>query len=74
MNLYFIKDDVAGAFKFFGEFVNDGVASRSFRMACAEPGVPYKDLCLFKLAEYDIHEGTLNPCSTFIERGVKLEV
>lgn len=73
-SLYAVKDDLAGSFMFFGDHVNDEVASRTFKMSCSVENVPYRDLSLYRFGKYDTETGNLvEDDLEFICRGEKYE-
>lgn len=73
--LYSVKDDVAGSFDFYGNFVNDGTAVRSFRAACLGQDLPVTDLSLYRFAAFDTITGEITENDlTFLWRGEKNEI
>lgn len=75
-NIYVFRDVLSGEYEYFGLFVNDAVASREFKRACAADNVPVEDLELFCASELDTKTGRIRPVSdsgdpVFIIRGEK---
>lgn len=74
MNIYLVKDDVAGVFSMFGTFKSDALAMRSFKAACSGKDVPWKDLSLYRAAGLEENTGTVVPDFDFICRGEIVEI
>lgn len=71
--VYAVKDDVAGSYSPFGNYVNEAVASRNFKIGCNADGVPASDLMLYECGTFDTDTGIYSGYATprFIIRGEK---
>lgn len=58
-SIYVFRDVVSGEYEYFGTFVNDAVAMRSFKMSCSEAGVPASDLELYCASRLDTKTGRI---------------
>lgn len=69
LNMYAVFDDLATSYQFFGCFVNDAVARRSFDISISGEGVPGSDLSLYRVGAFDTVTGKLETDFDFLKRG-----
>uniref|UniRef100_A0AAU8B851 Nonstructural protein n=1 Tax=Dulem virus 169 TaxID=3145646 RepID=A0AAU8B851_9VIRU len=71
--LYVSFDSCAGMYSFFGEFVNDAVATRHFNSLVKDTPVP-SDFCLYRTGSYLTETGVIDAEHdvVFICRGEKV--
>lgn len=70
---YVVKDDLSGNYQYFGNFVNEAVARRSFIAAVNADGMPTSDLMLYHNGNFDSNTGVFTGFNdpVFIMRGEK---
>lgn len=57
--IYVFRDVLSGEYDYFGTFVNDQVAMRSFKAACSQADVPATDLELYCASRFDTKTGRI---------------
>lgn len=57
--IYVYRDVLSGQYEYFGTFVNDAVAMRTFKESCKEAGVPASDLELYCASRIDSATGRI---------------
>lgn len=57
--IYVYRDVLSGQYEYFGNFVNDAVAAREFKVACNAAGVPANDLELYCASRLDTVTGRI---------------
>lgn len=77
--IYVFRDVLSGEYEFYGCFVNDAIALRSFKASCKAADVPADDLELFCASRIDTKTGrivhviddvTISGDPKFIAKGV----
>lgn len=70
--IYSVKDIAGGQFSDLKCFINEPVAIRWFNGLCTESKIA-SDLQLYKLGNYNVESGQIEPCCEFVKGGVDSE-